>query len=444
MLVEDDTTLHQLLNRILTRHGYAVDGVHSWAEADRYLSAHEPRLILADLRLPDGSTLDRLPDLVESFPVIVLTAYGSVKSAVDAIKAGAAEYLVKPVSHEELLLHIERVLEDAALRHDHQFCRQRMQARDSASSFMIGKSQALGQVKEMIEAVAPSEMTVLIQGESGTGKELVARAIHLHSERADRNFVAVDCCTLQEKLFESELFGHERGSFTGAERQKKGLIEGAEGGTLFLDEIGEIEPTVQAKLLRVLEAGTFRRVGGTKDLMANVRVVAATNRDLERMSREGGFRADLYYRLNAFTIRTPPLRERSDDIPFLVEYFIRNHDFSRRINKQTSPEVLRELTAYSWPGNIRELKNVIERAIILSRERKRIEVSHLGLPSSQVPASASLSFTFDHDPSLAELEHAYLKMQLHKQSGLRSRVAEVLGVSERSVYRLIKRYQLAD
>ncbi len=445
LLIEDDDTLKQLLIRILANHGFAVDGVQSWAEADRYLKARDPKLVIADMRLPDGNTLERLPDLVEDVPaVIVLTAFGSVKNAVEAVKAGAAEYLVKPVSHEELLFNVEKVLANAALRHDHQFCRQRLKAREGSMSFMIGAGQALERVKELIEAVAPSDMTVLIQGESGSGKELVARGIHEQSARADRNFVAVDCCTIQQTLFESELFGHERGAFTGADRQKKGLIEGAEGGTLFLDEIGEIEPPIQAKLLRVLESGKFRRLGGNKDLTSNVRVVAATNRNLEEMSREGGFRPDLFYRLNAFTIITPPLRERRDDIPFLVEHFIRNHDFSRRINKTVAPEAMRTLVAYDWPGNVRELKNVIERAIILSREKRRIDINHFGLADAQPTREATLSFTFQQDPNLEELERAYLEMLLNKHSGRRSKVAQVMGVSERSVYRMIKRFGLAE
>jgi len=445
LIVEDDPTLNQLLVRILRSKGYLADSVRDWGEAERYLAIQDPRLIVADMRLPDGDTLQQLPQFGDGPPVIVLTAFGSVKNAVEAMKAGAAEYLVKPVSQEELVFTVERVLEAAALRQDHQFCRERLGQKSGGHAFMIGGSHALDQVKEMIDAVAPSDMTVLILGESGTGKELVARAIHESSGRAERNFVAVDCCTLQEKLFESELFGHERGAFTGADRQKKGLIEGAEGGTLFLDEIGEIEPTVQAKLLRVLETGMFRRLGGTKDLTANVRVVAATNRNLEEMSRNGQFRPDLFYRLNAFIIATPPLRERRDDVPHLVEHFIRNHDFSRRINKVVSPEALRRLVAYDWPGNVRELKNVIERAIILSRDRRRIGVEHLGLPGGPpLSREATLSFTFENDPTMEELERAYLTMQLKKHSGRRARVAEVLGISERNIYRLLKRYDLME
>lgn len=254
----------------------------------------------------------------------------------------------------------------------------------------------------------------------------------------------MDCCTLQEKLFESELFGHEKGAFTGAGQQKKGLIEGAAGGTLFLDEIGEIDPTIQVKLLRVLETGKFRRVGGTIDLNANVRVVAATNRGLESAVETGEFRADLFYRLNGFHIHVPPLRERRNDVPMLAEHFIRNHNFSRRIDKQLTPAAIRKLVAYDWPGNVRELKNVVERAIILSRDKRDIRPEHLAFGAGVRHSGALVNLSFNHDPTLEELEADYLALQLEKYSGRRGKVADVMGISERSVYRMIKRYGLEE
>jgi DNA-binding NtrC family response regulator len=444
LLVEDDAVLNRLIVKQLEDQGYDVTGVLSWKDAEGFLSSREPHLVITDVRLPDGDSLERLPDLVKAQPVIVLTAFGSVRNAVTAMKAGAFEYLLKPASPEELSLVVQRALEDAALRSDHQFCRQRLQAKEGTGSFMIGVSAPLLKVKETIAAVAPTDITVLIQGESGTGKELVARAIHESSGRSKRNFVAVDCCTLQEKLFESELFGHERGAFTGADKQKRGLIEGAEGGTLFLDEIGEIDPTMQSKLLRMLETGVFRRLGGTKDLQANIRVVAATNRNLGEMSKTGGFRSDLYYRLSAFVIDTPPLRERRDDIPYLATHFIHNHNFSRRINKRISSEAIRRLTAYDWPGNVRELKNVVERAIILSRDTNSIRPEHLTFGDGGNRNTIKVTVSFDHDPTLEELQAEYLRMQLSKHSGHRAKVAEVLDVSERNIYRLIRRYGLFE
>ncbi|MGE5154025.1 MAG: sigma-54-dependent transcriptional regulator [Bdellovibrio bacteriovorus] len=444
LVVEDDATLNQLIVNQLNKLDYVATGARSWRQADAYLQAHEPHLIIADVRLADGDTLSRLTDLTKMQPVVVLTAYGSVRDAVSAVKAGAYEYLVKPVNPDELALVVNRAIDDAALRNDHGFCRRRLKAKEGKADFMVGVSAALLKTKETIAAVGPSDLNVLIQGESGSGKELVARAIHESSDRAGRNFVPVDCCTLQEKLFESELFGHEKGAFTGADRLKRGLIEGAEGGTLFLDEIGEIDPSIQAKLLRVLETGIFRRVGGTKDLPANTRVVAATNRDLEALSREGKFRSDLYYRLSTFVIDVPPLRARRDDIPYLAAHFIQNHNFSRRINKGISGEAIRHLTAYDWPGNVRELKNVIERAIILSRDASTIRPEHLTFGGGGSKSTARVTLSFDHDPSLEELQAEYLRLQLGKFSGHRAKVAEVLAVSERNIYRLIQRYGLKE
>ena len=445
LVIEDDALLNQLICRQLQELGYTVDGVESLAEARRYLRRYEPDLILSDMRLPDSDGLADILQLGDAVPVIVLTAYGTVKNAVEAIKAGAADYLTKPVSPDELSITVQRVLETAALQADHQFCKARLKARTKGDSFMIGRSAALEEVKGLINAVAQSDMTVLVLGESGSGKELVARAIHDQSPRASRNFVAVDCCTLQENLFESELFGHEKGAFTGATQRKQGLIEGAAGGTLFLDEIGEIPPAIQAKLLRVLETGKFRRVGSTRDLTADVRIVAATNRDLAQMSDEGLFRADLYYRLEAFTIQTPPLRERREDIPDLVEHFIQNHDFSMRIRKRVSQEAMRKLIAYDWPGNVRELKNVVERAIILSGTSKTIASRHLTFRGcSQVASGFQLDLPAASEPTLEELEVAYLKMLLNKHSGHRATVARIMGISERQVYRLIRKYGLGE
>lgn len=440
LVVEDDKLLNRLVCEQLTRMGYSTQNARDWSEATSLLEQMSFSLVITDVQLPDANGVDLLPELTKDQPVIVLTAFGSVKDAVNAMKNGAAEYLLKPVHPDELELMVTRVLDLAAQRRDLQFCRRTL--KKQTASGMVGLSHGLSEVESLIEAVAPSDMTVLVQGESGVGKELVAQAIHVNSNRSKRNFVAVDCCTLQEQLFESELFGHERGAFTGATSQKKGLIESADGGTLFLDEIGEIEPGIQAKLLRVLETGQFRRVGSNMDRVANVRIVAATNRDLEEMSKHGGFRSDLFYRLSAFVVQVPPLRERRDDIPALVEHFVSNHNFSRRIDKRVSSGAMRSLVAYDWPGNIRELKNVVERAIILSRDSTKIRREHLGQCGERTAQGRMINLAFDHEPTLEEIQREYLSTVMQRYLGHRSQVAQTLGISERNVYRLIEKYDL--
>ncbi|CAA6603010.1 Acetoacetate metabolism regulatory protein AtoC [Rhodospirillaceae bacterium LM-1] len=448
LVLEDDKILNRLLVDQLERFGYDVAGRTRWSEAERFIDENEPDLLILDCRLPDADGIELLSRLNNQFPIVMLTAFASVENAVSAIKNGAAEYLVKPVNIDELEVVVKRALENAAIRREHRFLKSRM----SHAAPMVGNSPALSEVNRLIDAVAASDMTVLIQGESGVGKELVANAIHERSSRSSRNFVAVDCCTLQKHLFESELFGHEKGSFTSADRQKNGLIEGAIEGTLFLDEIGEIEGAVQAKLLRVLETGRFRRVGGTRDHVANVRIVAATNRDLSQMATSGQFRSDLFYRLNAFVITVPPLRDRQGDIASLASHFISNHDFSRRVEKMLAPTALSRLEAYSWPGNIRELKNVVERAIILSGNSPVIDERHLALPSDLGPMpSASIQPTANgfflglgQEPTLEDIKKAYLADLLERHAGHRARVARVLGISERNTYRLIQKFGLGE
>ncbi|MCG8017973.1 MAG: sigma-54 dependent transcriptional regulator [Candidatus Thiodiazotropha sp. 'RUGA'] len=444
VVVEDDDTLRTLMIQHLSNMDYEVEGLSRWHSVMDYLEKHEPALIITDARLPDANSLEYIEKISVNYPVIVLTAFGSVRDAVSAIKAGAVDYILKPVSLETLTITVERALDNAALRRDHMFCKRQLEQSIQRNSSLVGHSTVMAELKQMIGAVAPNDITVLIQGESGSGKELVARAIHAHSHRKKHNYVAVDCCTLQENLFESELFGHEKGAFTGADKQKKGLIEGAEGGTLFLDEIGEINSSGQAKLLRVLETGQYRRLGSTKDLTANVRIVAATNRDLETMSVEGKFRSDLFFRLNAFNIVIPPLRDRRDDIPELAAHFVRNHTFSTRVSKNLSSSAVRSLVSYDWPGNVRELKNVIERAIILSGDRQVIKPEHFSFSRVLGKSEGVVTLSFDHDPSMEELEAHYLSYQLKKYSGRRGKVAEVMGISERSIYRMIKRYELDE
>ncbi len=439
LVLEDDAVLNKLLVKQIREFGHEVNGCRSWNETQGKLNELHPDLIILDGQLPDANGYELIAHLANEYPTVMLTAYGSVKQAVQAMRDGAADYLMKPVSAEELSIIIDRVLNTVSLRRQVGYCKGQLNKQHS--QLLVGNSQTLQQTVELIDAVAPTNMTVLIHGESGVGKELVARELHLRSERAEKNFIALDCCTLQETLFETELFGHEKGAFTGADRRKEGLIDVAEGGTLFLDEIGEIGPSIQAKLLRLLETGQYRRVGSAKDRVANVRIVAATNRNLDDMVAQGSFRHDLLYRLNAFTITVPALRERREDIPLLAEHFIANHNFSRRISKTISPAARRQMVAYNWPGNVRELRNVIERAIILSRERREIRPGDLAFCSSDNDLrQCETELRFDNDPSLAQIEQTYLKLLLEKYSGNRAKIARAMGVSERSIYRMIQKY----
>lgn len=436
LVVDDDRVFNQLLVEQIGDMGLEAVGAGNWAEASRILAEREPDLIFLDFKLPDAETPQLVEALSSQFPVIVLTGYGSIRNAVSLIQAGAVEYLTKPVSLDELEITIRRELANAELRSRNAFYQRQLESRRPGP--LVGTSKAMEALQRMIEAVAPTDATVLIQGESGTGKEMVAQAIHEGSVRAGREMVTIDGGTLQETLFESELFGHERGAFTGADRQKKGLIEEAAGSTLFLDEIGETSPANQAKLLRVLETSTFRRVGGAKTLKADVRFVVATNRDLAELSQVGSFRSDLYFRLASFVIQVPPLRERRDDIPLLAMHFLQR--FSRGIERKLTAEAQKLLVAYDWPGNVRELRNLIERAAILAGRDERIRPEHFGPLLSR--RDDAVIYAFEHQPKLADVERECLRQSLIRHAGNRAQVAAVLGISERNIYRLIKLYEL--
>ena len=438
LIVDDDRVFNRLLVEQVAEMGLDAIGAHNWKEAAQILQDSEPDLIFLDLRLPDADTPQLVASLSGQFPIVVLTGYGSIRNAVSLIQAGAVEYLTKPVGLDELEITIRRELDNAELRRRNAFYRRQLASRRPGP--LIGNAPAMQEVMRLIEAVAPTDATVMIQGESGSGKEMVAQAIHESSQRRGREMVTVDGGTLQETLFESELFGHERGAFTGAERQKKGLIEEAEGSTLFLDEIGETSQANQAKLLRVLETATFRRLGGTRTLKADVRFVVASNRDLAAMGQDGSFRSDLYFRLASFVIRVPPLRERREDIPLLAEHFLQR--FARGVERELAPEALRLLMAYDWPGNVRELRNLIERAVILAGGDRRIRTEHFGPIVGRT--SDAVILAFENEPSLADIERDYLRRTLLRHGGSRTRAAAVLGISERSIYRLIKQYELGE
>jgi DNA-binding NtrC family response regulator len=436
LIIDDDVTLNRMLAAQLKAAGFQTASAHRWSEAEKLLTQIEPALALIDMKLPDANGVDKVAALSEVCPVLMLTAYGTINQAVTAIKHGAQDFLTKPIDPETFDLVVRRTLAAHSMRRDYEYFRR--QASSAVEKTLVGKSAAMQELRRWIGIVAPSDTTVLILGESGCGKELIAAAVHNASGRAKGNFVAIDCSTLQANLIESELFGHERGAFTGADRRKEGLIEVAAGGTVFLDEIGEMAPQLQAKLLRVLETGRFRRVGGAKDLAANVRFVAATNRDLEAMCRKGDFREDLYYRLSAFVLKAPPLRERLDDIPLLAEHFLQTRDFARNAQKTWSPAALEALTAYQWPGNVRELRNIVERAALVSGEESAIRVAHLGPLRSRSRLSSKLDLSFENLPTLEQLGETYVDKLLAMGTQNRAELAKILGVSERQIYRMLK------
>jgi DNA-binding NtrC family response regulator len=369
--------------------------------------------------------------------VIVLTAHGSVETAIDAIKRGAYTYLTKPIKMPDLEVQIQKAYEKVQLaRRERQWLDHLRY--ESPRYELVGSSPEMRRVVQLIERVAPTDATVLISGESGTGKELVARALHHNSERRERPLVTVNCAALQETLVESEIFGYEKGAFTGAQQAKRGLVEVAEGGTLFIDEIGEMSPGLQAKLLRVLEDGHYRRVGSTKDIRADVRVIAATNRRLEKEMTEGRFREDLYHRLNVVPVKLPPLRERRADISDLVSHFLTTRAV-RRMCFEVQLDALQALCAYNWPGNVRELANVLERAQILAEGH---ELTLEDFPENIAAVEAPLGGIPTSPMNLRELERRHVGHVLHLMKGNKLQTAKALGISRRALYRLIVKYEL--
>jgi DNA-binding NtrC family response regulator len=397
---------------------------------------------LLDLHLPDTdgvALLDRLKQEQPELEALMLTGHSSIETAVEAMRHGAYDYLTKPFRAADLEVHVHKAFEKVqVLRRERQWLEQI--AYESPRYRLVGSSIPLQRVVQLIEKVAPTDATVLVRGASGTGKELVARALHYNSPRRNRPLVTINCAALTETLLESELFGHERGAFTGAVQAKPGLVEVAEGGTLFIDEIGEMAPALQAKLLRVLEDGHYRRVGGTQEVLADVRVVAATNRELADEIKAGRFRDDLYYRLNVVSIFLPPLRERREDIPLLVEHFLSTRQVGPG-RSRVSPEALRALLDYSWPGNVRELANVLERAQILAENQL---ITPDDLPENLTSVSAGGSGPAGDPRHLSEVERQHVRAILQQEKGNKVRAAQALGVSRRSLYRLIDKYGLGD
>ena len=444
LVVDDDQVARELLAETLAREGYRVHVAGGGEEALRLAGAEPFDMALVDLRMPDLDGLGVLKQLAmiqPDLPVVILTAFATIETAIEAVNAGAFDYLSKPFRMEEIKIVVRRTLDARRLARENLQYRQELRARYGFEG-LVGQSHQMVEIYKLIARMAALDTTVLIEGETGTGKELVARAIHGASARAARPFVVVDCAALPETLFESELFGHERGAFTGAFAARRGLLETSAGGTCFLDEIGELTAPLQAKLLRTLQERSIRRVGGNDAIPVDVRVIAATNRDLRRLVADGGFRDDLYYRLNVVTITVPPLRERASDIPLLAQHFLEM--FARRSSRPVrslAPEAVALLAGYRWPGNVRELEHVIERATALSASETLLPddfPAHLREERDRAPRLPADGMT------LEDVKRWYVNKVLEESGGNKLRAAELLGIDRRTLYRILERQATED
>jgi DNA-binding NtrC family response regulator len=453
LIVEDEAAIRLALSGLLRREGYEVAQVERGDAALQALASDSFDLVLTDLALGAGATgmdvLRQAKQLRPGLPVVMITAHGSEKVAVEAMKLGAADYVPKPFDNDEIRLVVGRALERTRLERENRELRERVE-RAFRFDNLIGSGAAMRRVFEVIRKVAETDLTVLVRGESGTGKELVAEALHQHSTRARGPFVAVNCAAISRELVESELFGHEKGAFTGADARRKGRFESASGGTIFLDEIGDMAPETQAKVLRVLQERRFERVGGSAPVEVDVRVLAATHRDLEADVKRGRFREDLYYRLKVVEIAIPALRERPEDVPALVDRFL--DDLAERLGrpkKAIRAAALARLAACAWPGNVRELRNVVEQAAVLATG-DAIEEADLRLPDAEVapPAGADgapdLSFAEAKRRTVLDFERRYLLGALRQHGGNISRAAAAIGMVRQSLQQKIRELGLRD
>jgi DNA-binding NtrC family response regulator len=437
LIVDDEASIRNSLLGWFKMDGYRTDVAEDAYEALRKLQENSFDIVLVDIKMPemDGIELQRrIKEIDKNIITIIITAYATVETAIQAMKDGAFDYITKPIDPDELSRLIKKAIEQRRLIAENIMLRGKIEELQSLDE-IVGESPAMKKVMEMVNTVAETDSTVMIRGESGTGKELIARAIHARSKRRYFPIVTINCGAYPEGLLESELFGHEKGAFTGAMYQRKGKLEMANKGTLFLDEVGNISLKMQMDLLRVLETKRFTRLGGEKVIEADFRVISATNRDLEQAVKEGAFREDLYYRLNVFTIFLPPLRERRTDIPLLVDYFIKKFSLSMNKDvKEISKEAMNVLMDYDWPGNVRELRNVIERAMV-NVKGKRIEVEDLYF-------SISSPYPKPEGETLEDVEKAHIKKILNKTGWNITKAAEILNIDRVTLYNKIEKYKL--
>jgi DNA-binding NtrC family response regulator len=445
LVVDDEINIRGALVTLLEKKGYQVRGAGTGEEALEQLETATADLVLTDLKMPGMGGMEFLRRLKQKWPdteVLVMTAYGSIDTAVEAMRCGAYDYLTKPIDRERFPLAVEKALERHALAIENKQLKDRLETR-TRFDHMVGESEPMQRLYSLVDMVADSDVTVLLMGESGTGKELVARAIHHKSHRADGPFVTLNCGALPENLFESELFGYEKGAFTGATMNKMGRFELADGGTLLLDEVGELSLKSQVDFLRVLETKEFRRLGGTKIVKVDTRIIAATNRNLEEAVKRGDFREDLYYRLNVVPIRLPPLRERGEDIPLLADRFL--EEFSaqhHREPKEVSREAMRLLRLYAWPGNIRQLRNLIERMVVTVKD-PILQPEHLP-EEIQASTEDARTMVVSLGSSLKEIEREAIRRTLAEVTNHREKAAKLLGISLRALQYKIKEYGIRE
>ncbi len=444
-VVDDDIEMARLVNDVLSEAGFQVVQYASAQEALIKFKKELPQVLITDLKMKEVDGMMLLRKVQQDYPSLVcvmMTAFGTVETAIEAMKSGAFHYIVKPFRNEEMVLLARRAMEKATLTRENSLLRKELQKNFNLDS-IIGKSSAMQEVFETVKRVAPAVANVLITGESGSGKELIARAIHNSGPRQNKPFIPINCTAIPEQLLESELFGHVKGSFTGAVSDKKGLFEEAHGGTLFLDEIGDLNATLQAKLLRVIQDKQIRAVGDSHLKNVDVRIIAATHRDLKTMVAEGKFREDLFYRLNVLPLRVPPLRERPQDIPLLVESFISRFTAQNQANVEgITPEAMTVLLAHPWPGNVRELENVIERAVVLSGHTMIDERDIMGSAIAQ--AKQSIDQVFTDQPTLEKIEERYIKLILGQTHNQKDKAAKILGINRRTLYRKERLYGLVS